>query len=148
MFGIVLKKERQHITGGNIMKNNNQVIIERDMFCPYCGGNSAVLIVETVKTKKVFGCAPIGLKDGCLLCLTGGCWMLICGLPLCDVKSETVSHLYGFCPCCGNSYPVNKPEFKAPTISEKFNNMKEKTTQMFDMAKNKFSRNNDDSTGE
>ena len=130
------------------MKYNDQIIIERDMFCPYCGGNSAVLIAETVKSRRVLGCAPLGFKDGCLILLTGGCWLVICGLPITDVKEETVTHLYGFCPCCGNTYPVNKPEFKSPTIVEKFNDMKERTTQMIDKAKSRMSRNNDETPEE
>ena len=100
------------IMGGTIMNSNNQVIIERDMHCPYCGGNEAVLISETVRSKKLIGCAPIGLKDGCLICVTGGCWTLISGLPICDVKEENVTNMFGFCPCCGKTYPVIKPEPK------------------------------------
>ena len=125
------------------MSSNEQVIIERDMYCPFCGGNSAVLISETVKSKRVIGCAPIGLKDGCLLCLTGGCWMLISGLPLCDVKEESIRNMYGFCPCCGNTYPVNKPEVKTETMSDRFNSMKQKTSQVFDKAKGMVSRSSD-----
>ncbi|MBR6108052.1 MAG: hypothetical protein IKQ39_08600 [Oscillospiraceae bacterium] len=78
------------------MKSSNQVIMERDMFCPFCGRNSAVLIAETVNSKRRIGCAPIGLKDGCLICLTGGCWTLISGLPILDVKEHHwryMSHL-------------------------------------------------------
>lgn len=121
------------------MNSNNQVIIERDMYCPYCGGNSAVLISETVKNRRVLGCAPVGLKDGCLICLTGGCWMLISGLPLCDMKEETTRNIYGFCPCCGNCYPVNKPEVKTETMSDRFNSMIQKTSQVFDRTKNMMS---------
>ncbi len=113
------------------MNSNQQFIIEKDMFCPFCGGNSAVLIGEIVKSKKVFGCAPLGLKDGCLICLTGGCWTIISGLPLCDVKTESITSLYGFCPCCGNTYPVNKPEVKEPTVADRFNDMKQRTSQFF-----------------
>ena len=122
------------------MKSNNQVIIEREMFCPFCGGNSAVLIAETVRSSKRIGCAPIGLKDGCLIYITGGCWTLISGLPIFDVKEESVTNLYGFCPCCGNTYPVKKPEVKTETYSDKFNAMKQKTAQMFDKAKSMVSR--------
>ena len=107
MFMVHLSKMIE--MGGETMSNNNQVIIERDIHCPYCGENSAVLISETVKSKKVIGCAPVGLKNGCLICMTGGCWTLISGLPLYDIKEENTVNLYGFCPNCGNSYPVIKP---------------------------------------
>ena len=91
------------------MNSNNQVIIERDMYCPYCESNSAVLISETVKSFKHIGCAPVGLKDGCLIWATGGCWTLISGLPLYDITDEYTFNIYGFCPHCGNTFPVNKP---------------------------------------
>ena len=74
------------------MNNNNQVVIERDMFCPYCESNSAVLISETVGRKSVKGCAPIGIKNGCLLYITGGCWAIVSGFPLFDTKEEIISH--------------------------------------------------------
>ena len=84
------------------MSSNNQVIIERDMFCPYCKTNSAVLISETIHRKKLIGMAPLGLKNCCLLYITGGCWAIINGFPLFDIKEDNNSQLYGFCPCCGN----------------------------------------------
>ncbi|MBR3269160.1 MAG: SHOCT domain-containing protein [Oscillospiraceae bacterium] len=119
---------------------NNQVVIERDMFCPYCGGSSAVLIAETVSSKKRIGCAAVGLKDGCLIAMTGGCWTIISGIPLYDIKEECITNLYGFCPCCGNTYPVNKPEVRKETVSDRFNAMKQKTSQVFDKAKSMVSR--------
>lgn len=94
------------------MKNNNIVVIERDMHCPFCESDSAVLISETVREKAVIGFAPIGCKNSLLLMVTCGCWALVSGVPLNDVKVDHVTHIYGFCPCCGNTYPVTKPEFE------------------------------------
>jgi uncharacterized Zn finger protein (UPF0148 family) len=116
------------------MKNNDLVVIERDVFCPYCNQNSAVLISETIKSKKTFGCAAIGCKDGCLLYVTGGCWAIVSGFPLFDTKEEHTVNLYGFCPCCGNTYPVIKPE-KA-TIIDKVQNTQERFTHIAGQAKN------------
>ena len=131
------------------MNSNNQVIIERDMHCPYCGGNSAVLISETVKNKKLVGCAPIGLKDGCLICVTGGCWTLISGLPLIDVKEETITNIFGFCPNCGNTYPVNKPDFKFETESftDRFNAMKQTTSKVLEKAREIANKGIDSNSG-
>ena len=123
------------------MNSNNQVIIERDMYCPYCESNSAVLISETIKGKKIIGCAPIGLKDGCLLWATGGCWMLISGLSLWDIKEEVTNRLYGFCPHCGNTYPVIKPEVQDETVIDRFNDAKQKATHLLNQAKG-FMNNN------
>lgn len=125
------------------MKNNNQVIIERDMFCPYCKSNSAVLISETIKQKKTIGCAAIGCKDGTLLYLTGGCWAIISGFPLFDIKYGTINNIYGFCPCCGNTYPVIKPE--ESTFIDKIQNTQQRFSHVLDQAKgmmNNFNNNN------
>ena len=84
-------------------------VIERNMYCPYCGNNSAVLISETVKDYKLIGSAPIGIKNACLLYLTCGCWSIVSGIPIMDIKGEHTEKLYGFCPHCGNTFPVNKP---------------------------------------
>ena len=123
------------------MRNNNQVIIERDVFCPYCEKDSAVLISETVKSKKVIGCAPVGLKNCCLLMVTGGCWAIVCGFPLTDIKEDYTNNIYGFCPCCGNTYPVIKPEEE--TIVDKFQNTKERFSRVADQAKGLMNKNND-----
>lgn len=101
------------------MNNNNQVIIERDMFCPYCQKNSAVLISETINTKNVIGCAPVGLKNSLLMVCTVGCWTLIKGYPLLDKKEEITTNIYGFCPCCGNTYPIIKPKDTASNINDR-----------------------------
>lgn len=122
-------------------KNNNQVIIERDMFCPYCSENSAVLISETIKNKKIIGCAPVGLKNGCLLMLTGGCWAIIRGFPLMDEKEEHITNLYGFCPCCGNTYPVNKPVLEEKTVIDKFQDTKQNFNRLADQAKGIMKKN-------
>ena len=125
------------------MKNNNQVIIERDMFCPYCKSNSAVLISETIKQKKTVGCAAIGCKDATLLYITGGCWAIISGFPLFDIKDDTVNNIYGFCPCCGNTYPVIKPE--ESTVIDKLQNTQQRFSHVVDQAKgmmNNFQNNN------
>lgn len=95
--------------------------------------NSAVLISETVKDKRVLGCAPVGLKNGCLLYVTGGCWAIVSGFPLFDVKEEHTTQLYGFCPCCGNIYPVNKPE--EATIVDSLQNTQARITRTANQAK-------------
>ena len=123
------------------MNNNNQVVIERDMFCPYCESNSAVLISETVGRKSVKGCAPIGIKNGCLLYITGGCWAIVSGFPLFDTKEEIKTNLFGFCPCCGNTYTVNKPE--EDTMVDKFNNTTQRVTTTFNQAKDLISKKSD-----
>lgn len=121
------------------MKNNNTVIIERDVFCPYCNQNSAVLISETIKTKKTIGCAAIGCKDAFLLYITGCCWAIVCGFPLLDVKEDNTTNMYGFCPCCGNTYPVIKPE--ADTVIDKMQNTQKRISKVASQAKGLLNRN-------
>ena len=43
------------------MEKSRLVVIERDMYCPYCDTNSAVIISETVGSKSRIGCAAIGI---------------------------------------------------------------------------------------
>lgn len=124
--------------------HNNQVIIERDMYCPYCEQNSAVLISETYMDKSLKSLAPVGLKNGCLLTVTCGCWAIISGFPLTEVKEEHFSNLYGFCPCCGNTYPVNKPEIEEKTVLDKFNDSKESFSRLAGQAKDMINKNDDE----
>lgn len=124
------------------MKNNNQVIIERDMYCPYCETNSAVLISESIKDKTLIGCASVGIKNGCLLLVTGGCWAIVSGYPLFDIKEEHSSHIYGFCPCCGNTYPVIKPEITEKTVIDRFQDTKQNFTHLAGQAKDLINKNN------
>ena len=124
------------------MKNNNLVVIERDVFCPYCNQNSAVLISETVKKKKTIGCAAIGCKDALLLYATGCLWAIVCGFPLLDVKEDNQTSMYGFCPCCGNTYPVIKPE--ADTVIDKMKNTQKRISKVAGQAKGLLYKNNSD----
>lgn len=124
------------------MKNNNLVVLERDVFCPYCQQNTAVLISETVKTKMVKGCAPIGCKNSILLCVTGGCWALAKGIPLNDYNEEFTTNLYGFCPCCGNTYPVIKPKVEEKTVIDRFNDTKAGFSRLAGQAKGMFGGGN------
>lgn len=124
------------------MKNNNQVIIEKDMYCPYCENNSAVLISESIKSKTLIGCASVGIKNGCLLMVTCGCWAIVSGYPLFDVKEEHTAHLYGFCPCCGNTYPVIKPEITEKTVIDRFQDTKQSFTHLAGQAKDLINKNN------
>ena len=124
------------------MKDNNLIIMERDVFCPYCNQNSAVLISETVKKKWILGCAPVGCKDGCLLMVTGGCWAVVSGLPLFDYKMDYTTNLFGFCPCCGNTYPVIKPQQEEKTVIDRFNDTKAGFSRLAGQAKGMFGGGN------
>lgn len=124
------------------MKNNSTVIIERDMFCPYCEKNSAVLISETVKKKQTIGCAAIGCKDAILLYITCFCWAIVSGFPLFDIKEDTTTNMYGFCPCCGNTYPVIKPD--DDTVIDKMQNTQKRLSKVTSQAKSLFNRNSSD----
>lgn len=123
------------------MKNNNQVVIERDMYCPYCDTNSAVIISETTKKKSTKGCAALGLKNGCLLTVTGGCWAIVSGFPLIDEVDEYQTVNYGFCPCCGNTYPIAKPE-SSDDIVDRFQNSVQGAKNTFNKAKDMFNNGN------
>ncbi len=126
------------------MKNNNLVIIEKDVFCPYCNKESAVLISETVKNQSTIGCAAIGCKNSILLTVTGGCWALVCGFPLFDVKENYEVNMYGFCPCCGNTYPVIKPEASNRTVIDKVQDTQKRIANMTNQAKGLLNKNNQD----
>ena len=91
----------------NVMSDT---IIEKEVYCPYCEEYTAVIISETVSERHALGFPPLGCKDSILIGCTGGCWAIVNGFPLFDLKTEKENHLYGFCPCCGKSYPVLKPD--------------------------------------
>ena len=124
------------------MKGNEIVIIERDVFCPYCEQNSAVLISETIKTKKTIGCAAVGCKDAFSLYVTGCYWAVVCGIPLFDVNVKNITNIYGFCPCCGNTYPVLKPE--AETVIDKMQNTQKRISKVVNQAKGLLNRGDTD----
>ena len=89
------------------MKNGleiNQTILERDAYCPFCEKNGAFLISEKVETSKILQLPDVGCKNAALMGCTFGCWGLVKGYPLMEVRSKHKFQTYGFCPYCGNIY--------------------------------------------
>ena len=122
------------------MERSKLVVIERDMYCPFCETNSAVIISETVSSKSRLGCAAVGCKDGCLLTVTGGCWAIVSGIPLYDTKEEYTNVNYGFCPHCGNTYPIKRPEEEKQSVGDKFQSMKQGALNNFNSVKGMFDK--------
>ncbi len=48
-------------------------------------------------------------------------------------RDDTVNNIYGFCPCCGNTYPVIKPEDS--TVIDKLQNTQQRFSHVVDQAK-------------
>lgn len=48
--------------------------------------------------------------------------------------------MYGFCPCCGNTYPVIKPE--AETVIDKMQNTQKHISKVASQAKGLLNKSN------
>lgn len=89
------------------MNNNsekNQMIIQRDVYCPYCEQNGAFLISEMSGSSTEIKLPELGCKDAILLGCTCGFWAFVKGYSLIRKNDRYEYTTYGFCPHCGNVY--------------------------------------------
>ena len=85
-------------------------IIERDIHCPYCKQNHALLISGITEKRHSFGLPDFGLKFWLSVHFTFGLHILFHGISLFETKKSVEYQTYGFCPVCGRSYSANVPE--------------------------------------
>lgn len=86
-----------------------QNIIERDIHCPYCKQNHALLISGVAQKRSTFGLPDYGLKYWLSVYFTFGLHIIIHGISLFESKKSVEYQTYGFCPLCGRSYNANVP---------------------------------------
>jgi phage shock protein PspC (stress-responsive transcriptional regulator) len=94
------------------MKINNATnVIERDIHCPFCDGNGALLISGlTNQTSTIDYPGSAGLKFWLSFACTGGFYMFVKGVPFVSKSRKYEYTTYGFCPHCGNSFNAAPPE--------------------------------------
>ena len=111
-----------NISGIEVMgqpKDSN--IILRNVYCPYCNTNSALLISEITSSQVGLRMPAYGLKYFLSLIYLGPLIIFTKGFKTIEAI-RNINHItYSFCPNCGNSYSANAPgvvkdEIKEPTF--------------------------------
>lgn len=88
----------------NLNTNNEQNIIERDVHCPYCDSDKALLISGVSEKRSILQMPDYGKKYWLCVIFTLGLYMLIHGFPMIEKKRVYEYTTYGFCPHCGKTY--------------------------------------------
>ncbi len=91
------------------MKKDEQNTIERDIHCPYCQSDKALLISGVGETRTVLQFPDYGMKYLLSVLFTGGLYLLIHGFPIAEIKRVVEYDTYGFCPHCGKTYNASAP---------------------------------------
>ena len=91
------------------MKNSSEKpIIERNVHCPYCGCDDAILVSEKSSTTVSLQFpSEYGLKFLLRLYFYGFFYIFVKGLKLLSITKKRDYTTYGFCPKCGNSYAAS-----------------------------------------
>ncbi|MGN0576612.1 MAG: PspC domain-containing protein [Ruminococcus sp.] len=96
----------------NINTINEQNIIERDVHCPYCDSDKALLISEISEQRSILQMPDYGKKYWLCVIFTFGLYMLVHGFPMIEKKRVYGYTTYGFCPHCGKTYNAGVPASK------------------------------------
>jgi phage shock protein PspC (stress-responsive transcriptional regulator) len=90
--------------------NNTSNVIERDIHCPFCDGNGALLISGLTEQTSTIGTPSDNLRIILRNIFTAGFSLWVDGFPWVAKKREYKHTTYGFCPHCGNSFSAIPPE--------------------------------------
>ena len=102
----------------NSKQNKDSSIILRDVHCPFCNTEQALLI-NNVKRKKVSIQLPaFGLKTVLSALYLSLVHVWIHGWKLIEATKGIDSVTYGFCPNCGNSYSAAAPDSVKEELEE------------------------------
>lgn len=93
----------------NLNTENTQTIIERDIHCPYCNSEKALLISEIADKRSVFKMPDLDRKYWLNTIFTFGLYALVHGFPFIEKKRIYDYNTYGFCPYCGKTYNAGVP---------------------------------------
>ena len=89
------------------MTFSEQNIIERDVHCPYCKENKALLISGAAEKKMSLGWPAWGLRFWLRAFFTFGLSLLVDGGKMVELDRSIKYRTFGFCPLCGNSYQID-----------------------------------------
>ena len=90
-------------------KENSNIIL-KDIHCPFCGSEKALLLSRTTSKKISIQLPAFGLKFILSLIFLSVLHVWINGYKLIEAVKEINNVTYGFCPECGNSYSMAPPE--------------------------------------
>lgn len=114
----------------NLNTNNEQNVIERNVHCPYCDSNEALLISGVSEKTTSIQFPEYGKKYWLCVIFTLGLYMLVHGFPMIEKKRTVEYNTYGFCPHCGKTYNAGAPlsvknaGAKNPKVYRSLNNKK------------------------
>lgn len=92
------------------MKLNNPTVIERNVKCPFCGDEHAMLINKEDGMKTGVGLPAYGLMSLLRFMYLFIVHIATNGLRLFQVTRKKAVSTYIFCPACGNTVSANAPE--------------------------------------
>ncbi len=90
--------------------NKDNSIIVKDIHCPYCDSDNALLINRAEAKKVSLQLPAFGLKTVLSAVYLSLVHVWIHGWKLIEAKKEIENVTYGFCPNCGNGYSMSPPE--------------------------------------
>jgi len=93
-----------------IGQHKENSIILRDIHCPYCDSENALLISEKTKSVIALRLPAFGLKFILSLIYLSFLHIWRYGYKIFEASKERFYTTYGFCPKCGNSYSAGAPE--------------------------------------
>lgn len=93
----------------NLNTENAQTIIERDVHCPYCDSDKALLISEIADKRTVLKMPDLDRKYWLNTIFTFGLYAFVHGFPFIEKKRVYDYSTYGFCPHCGKTYNAGVP---------------------------------------
>ena len=93
----------------NLNTENSQTIIERDVHCPYCDSDKAMLISEIAEKRSILKMPDLDRKYWLSFYFTFGLYALVHGFPFIEKKRVFNYNTYGFCPHCGKTYNAGVP---------------------------------------
>lgn len=91
-------------------KNKSEDKIEKNVHCPYCDSENAILIHKTTSKKVSLQLPAYGLKFILSLLYLSIIQVWIHGYKLIEAIKVIDTVTYVFCPMCGNTYSMAPPE--------------------------------------
>lgn len=104
----------------NSQQNKDNIIL-KEIHCPYCNSDNALLLNKTTSKKISLQLPAYGLKFLFALIYLSFVQIWINGFKIIEAIKTIDNITYGFCPKCGNSYSMAPPDvIKEETDEAKF----------------------------
>lgn len=97
-------------------KDGNTVV--KDIHCPYCGSDNALLLSRTTSRRVSLQLPAYGLKFIFSLLYLSLVQIWINGFKLVEAIRVINTVTYGFCPYCGNTYSMAPPDVIKEEVKE------------------------------